>query len=60
MKKMCVGFLIFFAIEFVLAVICWYMAIMSYNQESASSAWFFLAFSVLFAIPLFFNAVLSG
>jgi hypothetical protein len=56
MKQTGVGFWIVFAIEFILTIICWYMAVMSYNQESASSAWFFLAFSMLFAIPLFFNA----
>jgi hypothetical protein len=56
MKQTGVGFWIVFAIEFILTIICWYMAITSYNQESASSAWFFLAFSMLFAIPLFFNA----
>jgi hypothetical protein len=55
MEKMGIGFWIVTAMEFILTIVCWSFACMVYQPGYASGMWLFIAFGMLFAIPLCFS-----
>jgi small-conductance mechanosensitive channel len=57
MEKMGIGFWIITAIELILTIVCWSFAFMVYQPGYTSGVWLFIAFGMLFAIPLFFSVL---